>query len=170
MHLVGPAAMVLQAGGTVTSTIGQVQAARTEADIAEQQAISIREQAGFEERQSRREARRILGKQLATTAAAGVSTTSGSPLMQQLDLVRQAELNAEGIRRRGQMGFEAKRFEAKSARARIPGIIAGGASSILGGMFQARAAKGIAPTTGGRPQLSPGQFRSLLTPARPLRA
>jgi hypothetical protein len=72
--------------------------ARTAMEIAELEAEAMRQKGGFEERESRRRSSIILAKKRALAAAGGVSLTSGSPLMAELDHIRQAEIEALGIR------------------------------------------------------------------------
>jgi hypothetical protein len=60
--------------------------------------------------------------------------TSGSPLFMELDSVKQAELDALNIRHQGELGVASKQFQARMAKAQIPGIIIGGLSK-AGGAF-----------------------------------
>lgn len=112
--------------GTVGQTLAGVQAAKGQAKAAEAEAASIREASAFEERQFRRRAALAIGKWQAIGAASGVDIATGSPLLLELDNARQAELEALNIRRTGEVGAAGKQFEAKLAKAAIPGIILGG--------------------------------------------
>ena len=112
--------------GTIGQTLSQVQAARGQARAAGAEAASIREAAGFEERQTRRRAAEIIAKGRAIGAASGIDIASGSPLLMELENVRQAELEALSVRHRGETAARGKQFEAKLARGQIPGIILGG--------------------------------------------
>lgn len=88
------------------------------ADEKEKEAAAARESAAFEERQHRRRMALLLGKQQAVTAAAGVSTLSGSALGAEIDLTEQAELEALNIRRGGKIESQAREFEARLAKFR----------------------------------------------------
>jgi hypothetical protein len=76
----------------------------------------------------------LIGKQIAVGAASGVDITSGSPLFMELDSVKQAELEALNIRHQGALGSASKKFEARMAKARIPGIIMGGVAQAGGAL------------------------------------
>jgi hypothetical protein len=120
------AATALSLAGTAGQTFAQVQAAKGQAKAAEAEAASIREAAAFEETSFRRRAAQVMAKGRAIGAASGVDISTGSPLLLELDNARQAELEALNIRRTGQVGAAGKQFEAKLAKAAIPGIILGG--------------------------------------------
>lgn len=116
---------ILQAIGALGSlqaannqAIGQSRAAKTTAK-------TIQQQSAFDEAQARRRASLSMGSMVATSAATGVDITSGSPLFMELDSAKQAELDAMNIRRQGNLAASAKRFEARMARAQIPGNILG---------------------------------------------
>lgn len=133
-------ALVISTVAAVGSTISSLQQADAQSDAAEAQAQAsereaqtIRETGEFEERQFRRKAGLLLGKQAAIGAASGLDITAGSPLFMELDNIRQVELEALNVRRTGQLGSSAKEFEARLSRfqgQRIqsskPGIIFGG--------------------------------------------
>lgn len=123
--------IVLGSVGTMLSGISQ---ANAQAKGAKSEAKSIVEQAAFQEQQSRRQSALAIGKQVATGAASGVDITSGSPLFMELDSIRQAELDALNIRHQGALGAASKKFEARMAKARIPGIIMGGIAGAGGGL------------------------------------
>lgn len=116
-------------------------------------AENARQSAAFEEQQSRRATALLLGKQRAIAAASGTVPTSGSPLVQEVDFIQQAELEALNIRRYGRMNASARDFEAgiaryqrDRARAGMPialaGEVAGGISNV---MSTYRAARPAAP-------------------------
>lgn len=117
----GTLGSILQGVGAVgalasanNQAIGQSQASKVTAK-------TIKQNAAFEEAQARRRASMSMGSMVATSAASGVDVTSGSPLFMELDSARQAELDAMNIRRQGDLASQAKRFEARMARAQIPG-------------------------------------------------
>ena len=121
----------------------QAALARAAAEASDLQAKSQLDTAAYNERQFRRRADLIVGQQQAIFGAAGVDTASGSPLLQELDTVRQTEMEALNIRRGGDVAAAASRFEARLRRfqgdyfsGQIPGQIAGGVlqggGSILG--------------------------------------
>lgn len=122
----------------------QQNAAKAEASFRTQEAESARQTAAFEETQYRRRAALLLGKQHALAAASGTDPTEGSPLLAELDNVRQVEMQALNIRRTGSLAAGGKDVEASLARLRASYAgdqkgyaIAGGAlqagSSILSG-------------------------------------
>lgn len=125
-------AAALMVGGQVGQMLSGIQQASGQAKAAKAEAKSIEAQTAFQEQQSRRQSRMAIGKMVAIGAASGVDITSGSPLFMELDSVRQAELDALNIRHQGALGAASKRFEARMAKARIPGIILGGVANTAG--------------------------------------
>jgi len=123
------------------SAAAQRRAAKSEEEFREQEAESIRQAAAYEERQFRRRITLLLGKQRAIVAESGLDPSIGSPLLLELDTVRQAELEALNVRRSGDLASSAKEFEARLARTRASyfgrqqalGVVGGvaGAGSIL---------------------------------------
>jgi hypothetical protein len=117
------------------------------ADAEAQNQISAAE---YDEHQFRRRAALLMGKQAAIYGASGVDPSSGSPLVMTLDTVRQAEMEAQNIKRSGQMGasstlfraqanaraseFEAnlQRWVSQNTRGQIPYMALGGGLSALG--------------------------------------
>lgn len=142
--VIGAAAAVIGAG---VSTYAAVQQAEQQADIAKEEgrrqkfeAEAFKEQAAFEEKQSRRKALIMLGKQYAIASASGVDPDMGSPIDQQIDLITQTELEALNIRAFGQRAVQSKMYDAKlskyradTARGTIPLSIVGGVASAVGG-------------------------------------
>lgn len=144
--IAGIAASLIGTGIQVYAASEQADAQRRNARVEEQnrlqEAESIRQSAAFEERQYRRRIGILLGKQNALAAASGLDISSGSPLLAELDNVRQGELEALNIRRTGVVGATAREYEAKLARYRASGYsanyaVASGltkaAGTILGG-------------------------------------
>lgn len=123
MQAVGAGAMV---GGTALKTISTVQARDVAAKSLEQEAISTEQSALVQERQSRRDTAFTKGTANALTAASGLSLRSGSPLLMELDRVKQSEIEALSIRRSGQMQAASKRYEGRLQRRAIPFDILGG--------------------------------------------
>ena len=124
----------------------QQKAAKTEATFREQEAESARQSAAYQERQYRRRISLLLGKQEAIAGAAGTDPTSGSPLLMELDNVKQGEMEALNIRRTGQVAASAHELEARLARQRasfagqqkgfaIGSGVMKASSSILGGWY-----------------------------------
>ena len=126
------AAAALSVLGSVGTMLSGISQANAQAKGARAEAKSIEEQAAFQEGQSRRQSRMLIGKQVASGAASGVDITSGSPLFMELDSVRQSELEALNIRHQGALGSASKKFEARMAKAKIPGIIMGGVAQAGG--------------------------------------
>jgi len=125
MSFLLPAALIAGVG-VLGQTLSGIQASRGQAAVAEAEAESIRQQAEFDERESRQRARRVIAKGRAIGAASGVDIGSGSPLLLELDSAREAELEAQAIRASGSNRVAGRQFEARLARGRIPGQIAGG--------------------------------------------
>lgn len=158
---IGAAAAV--AGTAVTVYSAEKQAGQ-QADMAKlsekaalQEAQSKEEAAAYNEGQFRRKARFLLSQQSATAAASGTVPGVGSNLFQELDTARQLELEALTIKRQGDVGAAASRFEAglagyrgKFFRSQRAGLYASGAlqaGSILSNWAQQRpgtAGKGTA--------------------------
>lgn len=111
--------------------------AKTESKYREQEAESIRQSSAYEERQYRRRVAILLGKQNAIAAATGTDPTQGSPLLMELDNVKQGELEALNIRRTGQMGASAREYEARLARQRASYASDQKGYAIAGGVLQA---------------------------------
>ena len=131
---------VVAAGVGTYVSVQQSQQAAEEANMVRKQkeleAQQARESAAFAETQQRRRASLLLGKQQAIEAAAGVSTSSGSPFNAEIDLTTQAELEALNIRRTGAVEAQGREWEARiakfrrdTARGAIPFEIAGGVLS-----------------------------------------
>ena len=145
--IIGAVTAVVGTGISVYSNIQQANAAaaaaESEQEMRNAEAASAREAAAYEERQFRRRASLLQGKQSAILAASGFDITSGSPNALELDTIQQAELEALNIRRTGEISASSREFEGRLARLRggyaksqIPTMAVGGAfkagSSILG--------------------------------------
>lgn len=136
--IIGAVVAVAAAG---VGTYMAVEASEQQADLAkaekkqrESEAQSVQETAAFEEKQHRRRIALLRGKQQAAFAAAGFDTTSGTPLLEEIDLVQQGELEALNIRRAGKISANISQFEAnvagwrgRNAERAIPLQIASGA-------------------------------------------
>ncbi len=123
----------MQVAGAVGGTIAKVQEADLTAKSLQSEARSIEAQAAFDETQQRRKNKLLLGEANAQAAASGVQMTSGSPLLLELDRVKQAEIEALSIRRAGGIAASSRRYGARLARRSIP-------YTILGGMLQSGSA------------------------------
>lgn len=129
--------MIMQTAGTAGGTVAKVQEADLTAKSLQSEARSIEAQAAFDETQQRRKNRLLLGEANAQAAASGIQVTSGSPLLLELDRVKQAEIEALSIRRAGSIQAEGRRYGARLARRSIPytilgGILQGGSSFMKG--------------------------------------
>ncbi len=134
MSSLAGAATVISLIGQVGSTYAQVQAANQTAAAANAEAASIGQVYAGLERDARRTSSLKIGQAHAIMAASGVDPSRGSPLFQDLENARQAELEALDIRRFGQVQVQSKQYEASLAKAKIPGALLGGvagAGSIL---------------------------------------
>jgi hypothetical protein len=141
LAIVGATAAI---AGTGIATVSAVKQSKTQAAIAEATAESYdidaenkKTAAEYEENQFRRRAALLMGKQSAIFAASGIDPSSGSPLLQMLDTVKEAEMEAQNIRRTGQIGESAARFGSQVQRSLAGGY--GNQTSLfaLGGGFQA---------------------------------
>jgi hypothetical protein len=118
--IVGAAAAI---AGTAVTTVAAVKQSKQQADVAESEAQILDAEAtnkqaaaDYEEHQFRRRAAILMGKQANIYGASGVDPSSGSPLVLTLDTVRQAELEAQNIKRTGQVGASASAFGANLQR------------------------------------------------------
>ena len=118
----------MQLAGTVGSTIANVRAARANAAGLEYEARTIEDQTKFDVAQERRRQRILQGQGNAITAASGLDPTSGSPLLLELDRVRQGELEVQSIKRKGDIDVTTRRYGAGLAKGSIPYSILGGAA------------------------------------------
>lgn len=91
--------------------------------LADQQAQSEIDASEFEEAQFRRRVRVLIGKQIAESSSLGIDITSGSPLLLEVDTVKQAELEALNIRRIGQRTAHATRVGAETEGFRSAALI-----------------------------------------------
>jgi len=155
MEIVAIAGLVTSLVGVAGSTLSQAQsvraasqAAETEAGFREAEARSAEQVAAAEEAQDRRRTERIIAKQRAISAASGIDISSGSPLLQELDAAREAEISALTIRQRGAVqaqGLQGEaslgRFRARAGKRALTGIAVGGgakAGSILTSWLEPR--------------------------------
>lgn len=127
--------------GTIGETVSNVQSLDVQAKSLDAEGRSIAERAAFDERQQRRTNRLRLGEGIAHGAASGVAITSGSPLLHELDRVKQTEIEALSIRRQGEIGVAQKRFASRMTRRQIPFAILGGVAKL--GSQGAGAASGL---------------------------
>jgi hypothetical protein len=112
--------------GTVAQTAGDVMASDVQAKSLDAEARSVQAQAQFDETQTRRRNALMLGDANKQTAASGVSMSSGSPLLHELDRIKQSEIEALNIRRQGQNAVASLNFQRRLVRRQIPFQIAGG--------------------------------------------
>jgi len=112
--------------GSIGSTIANVQASDVQAKALDAEARSVKAQTEFEEEQQRRKNRLLLGQANAQAAASGIDISSGSPLLLELDRVKQTEIEALNIRRSGENKVAALNFQRRLVRRQIPFQILGG--------------------------------------------
>ncbi len=141
-------AVALSIIGAVISTYATVQQSQQQADLATAvqkqknvEAQTAVDTAAFEETQHRRRIKLLMGQQEATYAASGLDPSQGTPMLREIDLAKQGELEALEIRRGGSIEAASSRFEANIARfqagvysGRMPftiasGVLQAGASS-----------------------------------------
>ena len=137
-------AIAVSVAAAAVSTYASVKSSEQQAAMAKsvQKQKEIERQAAidaaaFEETQQRRRTALLLGSQRAIEAASGVETTTGSPLIQEIDLVKQGELEALNIRQAGTMQAGARQFEANIARYRAETAKGAIPLQIAGGVLQA---------------------------------
>lgn len=128
MAWVAGAAALISLIGVAGQTMAANKSANANAQALERQAQNTEENAAYQEQQYRRSARFASGQARAATAASGISLTSGSPLLMELDRVQQSELEAQIIRRGGQLESSSQRFGADLYRATKFGNYLRGAS------------------------------------------
>lgn len=93
----------------------EAQARELEAAGLKAEADAIREQAAFEEEKFRRASARQIARLFALGAASGVDPSSGSPLLLTMDMLRESEVEAREIRRRGGIATEQTLFKSRLA-------------------------------------------------------
>lgn len=118
----------MQLAGAVGSTVANIRSAKANAAGLEYEARTIEDQAKFDAMQERRKQKILQGQGNAITAASGLDPTSGSPLLMELDRVRQGELEVQSIARSGRVAATTKRYGADLQRGSIPYSILGGAA------------------------------------------
>lgn len=110
------AASLGSTGVGVAGSLKQLDAQAGMSDLAKkaalQEAASKSDAAAYNERQFRRKASFLMGQQTNTAAASGTALGVGSNLFHELDTARQIALEAENIRRQGNVGAAASTFEA----------------------------------------------------------
>jgi hypothetical protein len=120
--------LIIGLAGTAGGAYANIQAAKMNSKAMEAEASSIDETTKMQETQQRRVNALYLGKANATAAASGLDMSSGSPLLMELDRVKQTELEAYNVRRGGALQAMSARFGAKMQRQAIPGYIFRGAA------------------------------------------
>ncbi len=129
MAALAGAGMGLQLAGAIGSTMANIRAAKAQAAGLEYEASTIEGDTKFAVGQERRRQRILQGQGNAIAAASGLDTTSGSPLLMELDRVRQGEMEVQSIQRAGNVAATTRRYGASLAKGSIP-------YSILGGVAQ----------------------------------
>ena len=144
------AAAGMAVAGSIFGTVAKVQEADLTAKSLQSEARSIEEQATFDARQQQRRNRLVQGEANAQAAASGVSLSSGSPLLLELDRVKQGEIERQSIIRAGSIAAEGRRYGARLARRSIPMTILGGilsAGSAAAGGLKGGGGKGFGNTS-----------------------
>jgi len=134
--IIGIIGTAISTYATYTQSQEQQRAAKAEAGLRTQEAESARQSAAFQERQFRTRISLLLGNQIALGAASGIDISSGSPLLLQLNNVRQGELEALNIQRTGEVRASTSDFEARLARMRASFFGQQGAGAIASGTVQ----------------------------------
>ena len=107
------AGAAIQGIGTAASTVGSLQTIAEQRKMLKSEALSVEQQAAFDETQTRRQNKLFLGEANAIGAASGVDISSGSPLLHELDRIKQTEIEALNIRRGAQNRVNAINFQRK---------------------------------------------------------
>jgi len=103
----------VQGLGMAASTVGSLQTVAEQRKMLKSEALSVEQQAAFDETQTRRQNKLFLGEANAVGAASGVDISSGSPLLHELDRIKQTEIEALNIRRAGENRVNAINFQRK---------------------------------------------------------
>jgi len=127
--------------GAVAGAVSGVMGSDANAKGLDAEARSVKAQAEFDERQYRREASLVQGEAIATSAASGVDISSGSPLLHELDRVKQREIAALNIRRGGENQVAALKYQSRMTRRQIPFQIIGGGAQV-GSILSSYAGRG----------------------------
>ena len=162
------AAAVLSAAASTYAAVQQSEQnaamARATRKQRETEAAQAADAAMFEERQHRRRIAILLGKQQAIFAASGVDPSSGSPLVQQIDLIKQGEIEALNIRAGGSLESSERMFEAglakyraRTLKSQVPLQIASGVTSAVAGAGVAYSRYQTRRKTVGNTWIGPGQ-------------
>ena len=136
------AGTVMAAGGQIISSMQQAKSAAYSAKVYEQEAVTQKTAAEYEEKRHRDNVRRFIGIQRAKYGASGVDISAcGSPQAVINDTAVQGEMDALAIRYGGDVAAilarnraSLLRFESKSTRA--SGLFGAGAT-LLSGAVQA---------------------------------
>lgn len=140
----GGLSSILQGVGILASAAGSVaagnqanQVAQYNAKVAENNAASARQEAGFEANLARENIRRVIGAQRAAGAASGLDTTSGTPVAVLGDTAQQGEMDVLARLYSGQaasVGFQndARRMRAEGKAQKQAGFINAGTSLLSG--------------------------------------
>ncbi len=110
------AASGVQAIGALTAGEAQKAQADVEASLAQAQAAQEELRTAEEEKLRRRDARRLIGRQRAGFAGAGVITSAGTPLLVMAETLLEAEEDVEAIRAGGSARASAFRNRAVTFR------------------------------------------------------
>lgn len=139
----------LQVGSTLVSTVGSMSQAQAQAEIAEYNAAvaaaeaeAAKQKALYDAEQSRDKFRRLMGRQRALYAKAGVDIASGSPLLMLADQASEAEkerlaiLHSGGVTAASDLN-KSSLYSMTARNASTAGYINAG-STFLSGMAQAK--------------------------------
>ena len=106
----------LFAAGVTLSAVGKYQEGKTAKEAHDYNAKIAEEGGAFEEAESRKRWKRLMGQQLALYAKAGVDISSGSPLLIMSQTAAEAELEALNIRYAGENVADVERWYGKKAK------------------------------------------------------
>lgn len=137
MALLGFAGSLMDAGGGLMASAGKARAYETNAGIARQEADLIRQRAGLDIARKQKQAKRFMGRQVASISKAGV-LLEGSPLDVIQDSAAEAEMDIMITDYNARLAVQAKMSEAdqlkRAAKSeRISGYVQAGSTLLTAG-------------------------------------
>lgn len=113
---VGTYTAVKSANDAAAQANYQKKAVEAESKQREYDAQAALEEAAFEEKQHRRRVALLRAETASVYAAAGYVPSSGTPLIQDIDIAQQGELEALSIKRAGQISSNVAQFQSEASQ------------------------------------------------------
>lgn len=120
----------VMAAGTALSAYGQYQSGKTQEKVANYNAQLQKRESVETELSARDRLRKLMGRQRALYAKAGVDLTEGSPFLSLAYTAEEGEKEALRIRRGGKESYDATTYEGRAARS--AGNIGAGSTFLSG--------------------------------------